>query len=78
MKNSRWRLPAIIIAIGLILSLVACLITNVVLTPTITKHDFDYRVTYKLNGETQTLEGLYKCRFDGYKEAIDVLVNETE
>ena len=68
MKNSQWRLPAIIIAIGLILSVVACLITNVVLTPTITEQNFDYKVTYKLNGETKTLEGVYNCRFDGYKE----------
>ena len=42
--------------------------TNIILTPTVTEHDFNYSVTYKLGGETKTLEGVYKCRFDGYSE----------
>jgi hypothetical protein len=39
---------------------------NIILTPTVTEHDFHYAVTYKLNGETKTLEGVYTCRLDGY------------
>ena len=68
MGNRRFQIPAIIIAIGLVLSLAACLFTNIILTPTVTEHDFHYSVTYKLNGETTTFEGVYTCRFDGYSE----------
>jgi hypothetical protein len=60
------KIPAIIIAIGLILSLAASLFTNIIMTPTMTEHDFHYAVTYKLGDETKTFEGIYKCRFDGY------------
>ena len=68
MKIKGLKIPAIIIVIGLVLSLVASLFTNIILTPTVTEHDFNYSVTYKLNGETKTFEGVYKCRFDGYSE----------
>ena len=71
MKSKSLKLPAVIIAIGLVLSLAACLFANIILTPTITEHDFDYSVTYKLCGETKTLQGVYKCRFDGYGEGED-------
>lgn len=68
MKCKNLKLPAIIIAIGLVLAVAASLFTNIVLTPTVAEHDFDYSVTYKLNGETKTYEGVYTCRFDGYSE----------
>ena len=68
MKIKSLKIPAIIIVIGLALSLAASLFTNIILTPTVTEHDFNYSVTYKLGGETKTLEGVYKCRFDGYSE----------
>ena len=66
MKPQSLKIPAIIIAIGLILSLVVCLLTNIVRTPAVTEHAFRYSVTYELCGETKTLEGIYKCSFDGY------------
>ena len=36
------------------------------MTPTITEHEFPYSVTYRLNGETKTLEGVYKCTYEGF------------
>ena len=71
MKMKSLRIPALILAIGLMLSLVVCLFTNVVMTPTISEHEFKYSVTYQLNGETKTLEGVYKCRYDGYSKGED-------
>ena len=68
MKCKNLKLPVVIIAIGIVLAVAACLFTNIVLTPTVAEHDFDYSVTYKLNGETKTYEGVYTCRFDGYSE----------
>lgn len=62
------KLPAIIIACGLILAILACLAVGATKVPTITEHSFNYSVTYKLDGETRILEGVYKCVFDGYSE----------
>ena len=66
MKN--FKISTIIIAAGLFLSLVVCLLTNIIQTPTITEHQFNYSVTYKLCGEVKTIEGVYKCRLEGYSE----------
>lgn len=71
MKIKSLKIPAIIIVIGLILSLAVCLFTNIILTPAVTEHAFHYSITYKLAGETKTLEGIYKCRYDGYSEGYD-------
>ena len=71
MKNKSLKIPAIVIAVGLVLALMACLLTNMILAPTVTEGDFHYSVTYKLNGETKTLEGIYKCRLNGYGEGDD-------
>ncbi|MBR5774617.1 MAG: hypothetical protein IKY44_07185, partial [Clostridia bacterium] len=64
MKNKCSKLPVIIIAIGLVLAIAASIIASVVRTPVITEHDFNYSATYKLNGETKTLNGVYSCRFE--------------
>ena len=71
MKMNSLRIPALILTIGLVLSLVACLFTNVIMTPAIAEHDFKYSVTYKLNGETKTLEGVYKCIYEGFSVGED-------
>ena len=71
MKMNSLRIPALILTIGLVLSLVACLFTNVIMTPAIAEHDFKYSVTYKLNGETKTLEGVYKCFYEGFDQGGD-------
>lgn len=62
------RLPALIMAIGLILAVAACLFANIILTPTVTEHDFAYSVTYKLGGETKKLEGVYTCTYKGFTQ----------
>ncbi len=69
MKIKSLKLPAIIIAIGLLLAVAACLVANVVKTPVITEQDFQYSVTYKLNGEIKTVEGIYKCKYNGYGDS---------
>lgn len=70
MKN-RFKLPVIILAVGVILCLVAYLLTGILKTPTITQHDFHYSATYQLNGETKTLEGIYRCAFVSTGKGID-------
>ena len=66
MKNKSLKLPIIIIAIGIIVAIVACLLQSMQKTPTVTKQDFDFSITYKLDGETKTINGVYSSRFTGF------------
>ena len=59
------KLPILILTIGLIAAVASCFLTGITKAPTITEHDFNYSVTYTLDGETKTLHGVYKCRFSG-------------
>ncbi len=63
MKTKSMKLPVFIIVIGIIVAILASLFVCVAKVPTITEHDFSYSATYKLNGETKTVEGVYRCRF---------------
>ena len=67
MNTKKLKLPIIIIAIGLALAIASCFLTCILKEPTTKTHDFAYSVTYKLNGEEKTFEGVYKCSFDGYE-----------
>lgn len=63
MKQNSLRIPLIILAIGLFLAMAASLLTGIVKAPVITEQDFPFTVTYQLDGETKTLEGVYRCHF---------------
>ena len=68
MKNKTLKLPILIIAISVIVAIIACLLTCIIKTPTITTHDFNYSVTYKLDGETKTVNGVYRCEYSSENE----------
>lgn len=68
MNRKNLRIPALIFAVGLVLTLVACLVTNIILVPAVTEGEFHYSVTYQLNGETKKLEGVYHCRYEGFAD----------
>ena len=55
----------------MIASLVAYLLTGIVKVPTVKEHDFPYSVTYKLEGQTKTLEGVYTVRFNDTDLTLD-------
>ena len=63
MKQKSLRTAAIILAVGFLLAIAACLLTGIVKAPVITEHDFSFAVTYRLDGETKTLDGVYRCCF---------------
>ena len=71
MKTKALKRPALILVIGLVLALAASLFTNAIFAPAVTEKDFPFTVTYQLNGETKTLEGIYTCRYDGYSEGAN-------
>ena len=66
MNIKKIKLPIIIIAIGMILAVVSCFLTGIIKEPMIKDHEFDYSVTYRLDGEVKTYEGSFKCSFNGY------------
>ena len=63
MKQKSLRTTAVILAVGFLLAIAACLLTGIVKVPVITEHDFSFAVTYRLDGETKTLDGVYRCCF---------------
>jgi hypothetical protein len=66
MNIKKMKLPVIIIAIGLILAVASCFFTGIMKEPTIKEHEFDYSVTYSINGEVKTHKGSYLCSFIGF------------
>lgn len=71
MKNKSIKTLAVILAIGLIAALAAYLMSSIVKVPTVTEHEFPYSVTYQLDGQTKTLEGVYTVRFDDTNLAME-------
>ena len=78
MKNSSLKIPVILIAVGLVLAVLASLLTSIVKKPAITEQDFPYSVTYRLNGETKTFEGVYNCRLTSLGQGTDPLARYYE
>ena len=74
MNIKKMKLPIIILAIGIIAAVAACLLTGILREPVIKEHDFAYSVTYKLNGEEKTAEGVFRCTFDGSESHNDPMV----
>ncbi|MBR5134975.1 MAG: hypothetical protein IKV35_05195 [Clostridia bacterium] len=73
MKIKCLKIPALILAIGLVAAVAAYMLTAILRVPTVTEHDFHYSATYRLDGETKTLEGVYRCRFGGTGEGTEPL-----
>lgn len=74
MKSKSLKLPIIIIAIGIIIAIVACLLQSMQKTPTVAKQDFNFSITYKLDGEAKTINGVYSSRFTGFgANGVDLL-----
>ena len=60
------KLPIIILVIGLVLAIASCFFTGIMKEPTIREHNFDYSVTYRIDGEVKTFEGVFQCSFKGH------------
>ena len=73
MPNKSLKTPVMILAVGMVLCLVACLLTGILKTPTVTQQDFHYCATYRVNGEVKTLEGIYRCQFSHHGSSADPL-----
>ncbi len=71
MNAKNIKITTIIFSVALILSLISFLVMGIVMEPTVTERDFEFSVTYVLNGETKTLEGVYRSEYHGHGEGED-------
>ena len=66
MKNKRASISVCVIVIGLILAVAVHFLTSIRWKPVVDEQTFTYAVTYTVDGETKTYNGVYTCRFDGF------------
>lgn len=75
MKYNNLKIPVAIISIGLVLMIAVYFLLSIQKEPTVTEHNFTYSVTYKVDGEIKTFNGVYTCRFNGFGDnGVDPLL----
>ena len=86
MKNKKLFLPAIILAGAIFAILAFSIIFSIAKKPTIKEGEFPFSITYELDGEKVTINGVYKARYDrndGYADTktrvyVGEMVNSKE
>ena len=71
MKDKKLFLPAIILAAAILVTAVYSVISSIAFKPTVTEGEFPFSITYQLDGETVTIDEVYKARYvrnDGYAD----------
>ncbi|MBR4292018.1 MAG: hypothetical protein IKT54_00185 [Clostridia bacterium] len=64
MKNKKLFLPAIILAAAVFVIALYSFIFSIAQKPTVTEGEFPFSITYELDGETVTINEIYKARYD--------------
>lgn len=65
MKSKKILLPIIILGVAVLLMAVCSVVMSIAKKPTITEQEFPFSITYELDGETKTIQDVYKVRYDG-------------
>ena len=65
MKNKKRLLPAIILAVAILAIVAYSVVSSVAFRPAITEGAFPFSITYELDGETVTINDVYKAHYDG-------------
>ena len=71
MKSKKLFLPAIILAAAILAIAVYSVVSSIAKKPVVTEGEFPFSITYELNGETITIDDVYKARYvrnDGYAD----------
>lgn len=74
MKKKKMTIPAVILGIVLVLACIAGSALGVfekVAKPEITEGEFDFSLTYEVDGTINEINGTYVCKFDGINRALD-------
>ena len=64
MRSKRLFLPTIILIAALVMTMVSVLIAGIALKPEITESEFPFSITYEFDGETITINDVYKVRYE--------------
>ena len=65
MKDKKLLLPGIILAVGIMVTIIVNTIICIAEEPVITEHTFPFSITYEFEGETITIEDEYICTYEG-------------
>lgn len=63
MKNKKLFLPAVILAVAVALTAVYLLVSSIALKPAVTEAEFPFKIIYELDGETVTIDDVYKVKY---------------
>jgi len=69
MKNKKLLLPAIILAVAILVTVAYSVVSSIAKKPTVTEGEFPFSITYELDGKTITVDDVYRARYvrnDGY------------
>ena len=64
MKKGKLFLPTIILASAIVITLICVIIAGISLKPAVTEGEFPFSITYELDGETVTINDVYKVHYD--------------
>lgn len=65
MKNKKLFLPAIILVVAILATVVYSLISSIAFKPAITEGEFPFSITYEMDGETFVIKDVYKAEYEG-------------
>ena len=71
MKNKKLFLPGIILAVAIVAIVVYSIFSSIAYKPAVTEGEFPFSITYELDGETVTVNDVYRASYvrnDGYAD----------
>lgn len=83
MKKGKLFLPIIILVLAVVITAVSVIIAGISLKPVVTESEFPFSVTYELDGETVTINDVYKVHYNDdkaykYREYIGEIQDKKE
>ena len=65
MNNKKIPLQGIILLAAVVIIAVFSVVSSIAKKPTVTEQDFEFSITYELDGETVTIDDVYKAKYVG-------------
>ena len=83
MKKEKLFLPTIILVLAVVITAVSVIIAGISLKPVVTESEFPFSITYELDGETVTINDVYKVHYNDdeaykYREYIGEIQDKKE
>lgn len=83
MKKGKLFLPTIILVLAVVITTISVIIAGISLKPVVTESEFPFSITYELDGETVTINDVYKVHYNDdeaykYREYIGKIQDKKE